>query len=454
MERRQIPGFYYDESRNKYFKITADHLATSSDVYTRSFVEKTAEDKKRSEHEARRKRARLQLVTRSKVLKNPFAAEAGLLREIHVSARIDCVHTWGKACARGFRKEYDFVYPRRSPSRRAPQVDCIEYDTATDNLIMAFTDRRRHWLTDYYIQSGPKVNRVRPSPDDGRTDSLFPSQLSSLTLTRDRMLVATTIGDAMPPSIYLCRLKEQNTTDATQRLTDHDVWEQLQSPMLGTTVWTSRANPERAEFAIGSSRGFGIGTVETSGLHFVQTQSDAQSLDWLNAHVLAVGHRNGAVKLYDTRSKGKVSRLRLPGPVTSLRGTGNETKLVACWNQGSMDMYDLRTASLPVKRKPPTEPVLEFDSEDPVSGRDQIDIKAELGLVVAAKTDGIDIYSLRNGERLRRLVVPTQSSPEDDPATINPATVNSAIGVKLIEDKRGCVRLLASRDNAIADFRW
>lgn len=43
---KEIPGFYYDEMRGKYFKIQPNHAATSGSKYTQSSVRREREYRK------------------------------------------------------------------------------------------------------------------------------------------------------------------------------------------------------------------------------------------------------------------------------------------------------------------------------------------------------------------------------------------------------------------------
>ena len=46
MPAPELPGFYYDEAKRKYFKIQANHLAPDSSKYSQRSVQREAEEKR------------------------------------------------------------------------------------------------------------------------------------------------------------------------------------------------------------------------------------------------------------------------------------------------------------------------------------------------------------------------------------------------------------------------
>ncbi|KAM0088785.1 hypothetical protein ACP6JD_007890 [Aspergillus fumigatus] len=78
---REIPGFYYDPDKKKYFKIQASHKAPAGAQYSKDAVKR-----KRVEHEVKRQR-KVQLTRRlakEKIRRSPFVRSPllGVEREI------------------------------------------------------------------------------------------------------------------------------------------------------------------------------------------------------------------------------------------------------------------------------------------------------------------------------------------------------------------------------------
>src|ERR1700761_8125853 len=82
MNRGNIPGFYYDEDKKKYFKIQANHLVPQYAKYSKGNVKReNRQSKKRKIDEKKRVKRYRQSVKPSPTLQHPVASGIGLLRE-------------------------------------------------------------------------------------------------------------------------------------------------------------------------------------------------------------------------------------------------------------------------------------------------------------------------------------------------------------------------------------
>ena len=84
MERGSIPGYYFDEEKKKYFKITANHVAPPKAKYSKSNVKREHREKKKrkveGEQEVKRHR---QTVRPSRILERSVSTGGiGLQREL------------------------------------------------------------------------------------------------------------------------------------------------------------------------------------------------------------------------------------------------------------------------------------------------------------------------------------------------------------------------------------
>jgi hypothetical protein len=83
MNGREVPGFYYDPEKQKYFKIQSSHLVPSGAKYSRSTVSHVRASELRETQRATDATLRREtLVQRSKVLQHASTAGVGLQREI------------------------------------------------------------------------------------------------------------------------------------------------------------------------------------------------------------------------------------------------------------------------------------------------------------------------------------------------------------------------------------
>ncbi|KAK3690810.1 hypothetical protein LTR37_018938 [Vermiconidia calcicola] len=82
MNGRNIPGYYYDEDKKKYFRIQANHLVPQSAKYAKGNVQLEERQAKKRKTENRRHEIRLkQTVKRSAILQHPIVGGTGLFRE-------------------------------------------------------------------------------------------------------------------------------------------------------------------------------------------------------------------------------------------------------------------------------------------------------------------------------------------------------------------------------------
>jgi hypothetical protein len=215
----------------------------------------------------------------------------------------------------------------------------------------------------------------------------------------------------------------------------------------------------------------------------METYSDVLSLEWLGRDTLVAGLRNSGILLHDRRVGVSVVRLRHSSSVVHLaRADESGTKLVACGVPSVMSMYDLRMVRevssqspdyfassmrsewkvpwLDRKRRkispqvtncPRSEPVFNFEYRNKTAIQIGFDVCRAWGLLAAAQDTGsIQLYSLRDGKKVKELFLPTVTSTETDPGAPNPRpTVVKCL--KLVDDHTG-LRILASCGGIIYQF--
>ncbi len=83
MNLGQIPGYYYDSEKKKYFKIQANHVAPVNAKHAASNVGREQRKAKKHKVEDRRREKQLQqTVHRSRVAHHPLLAGTSLTREV------------------------------------------------------------------------------------------------------------------------------------------------------------------------------------------------------------------------------------------------------------------------------------------------------------------------------------------------------------------------------------
>ncbi|CAN9269275.1 unnamed protein product [Alternaria alternata] len=74
--------------------------------------------------------------------------------------------------------------------------------------------------------------------------------------------------------------------------------------------------------------------------------SDVLALEWISYTTVALGCRNGNIRLYDTRSGGSSHVLTHPSPVSKLKRADDETRLICSGLQDTLFLYDIRAPRL------------------------------------------------------------------------------------------------------------
>jgi WD40 repeat protein len=74
--------------------------------------------------------------------------------------------------------------------------------------------------------------------------------------------------------------------------------------------------------------------------------SDLLALEWISYTTVALGCRDGTIRLYDTRSGGSSHVLTHPAPISKLRRADDETRLICSGLQDTLFLYDIRSPRL------------------------------------------------------------------------------------------------------------
>ena len=135
MPARNIPGFYFDESRRKYFKILPNHAAPQGYKYSQAALQKATEDEAaHTRLKACEERAIAQRIRRSKALTHPLCGGGGvgLGRESGVleGGRPATLGAWAQG-----------LYKRVLLKDTGTENSLFEYDDAANLYIVAHTVR-------------------------------------------------------------------------------------------------------------------------------------------------------------------------------------------------------------------------------------------------------------------------------------------------------------------------
>ncbi|CAO2648679.1 Nn.00g079460.m01.CDS01 [Neocucurbitaria sp. VM-36] len=364
MNGQAIPGFYFDPEKKKYFRIQGQVAARGSNLkYSLDNIRKE-ERKERLQKAAtaRDDRIRRQRVVRrhaSTLLQTEVERELGFRRRSFYMQNL-----WPDACIAGV-------------SKRPKQI----LDKPHDASIRYF-DRDPISKTMYAVHGENRVKRRRihtengpplPRHDDPEAAEYFnpwplnsysfepwdeltrtTSTVSSLSyLPATGALATTTYGSDRPPVVYLSD-PERDGPYVGQQFT----------PKGCTAIWGAAARPtsfspspglansvaatHTEHLAVAASNSMLIFTRSPTGTWDSQTavrylNSDILALDWISYTTIALGCRDGKIRLHDTRSGGSSHILTHPYPISKLKRADNDTRLICSGLQDSLFLYDIRS---------------------------------------------------------------------------------------------------------------
>ncbi|KAI4706408.1 hypothetical protein J4E89_008823 [Alternaria sp. Ai002NY15] len=75
-------------------------------------------------------------------------------------------------------------------------------------------------------------------------------------------------------------------------------------------------------------------------------ESDLLALEWISYTTVALGCRDGTIRLYDTRSGGSSHVLTHPAPISKLKRADDETRLICSGLNDTLFLYDIRAPRL------------------------------------------------------------------------------------------------------------
>ncbi|OJZ92488.1 hypothetical protein ASPFODRAFT_262558 [Aspergillus luchuensis CBS 106.47] len=418
---REIPGFYYDPEKKKYFKIQANHKATPGSQYTQDTVKRKRVDQEKRQRKIHlTKRATKEKIKRASFLSNPLL---GVQREIGSELVSSSIR----------QEQRSVIYASQLRRNQLHQFEPWPDEYTIKHVL-------RNKRSGILIASGHRggessVSVCFPDCDQdkwtyNRTMErvLFkePYRLSSVSLSHTGYLLATMDSGPAGDSFLAPRMLPDPDEGGDYR------WPtSFYHPIrlrTSSSLWCSSACPtgEMPLFAVGTSDG--LYTLEGFGSYWALSKKSfpndiltgkpilhrrvdsshaiVTSVEWLSSDVIAAGLKDSAIFLHDLRSGGSATRLQHPHAVTKMRRVDPYRIVVAGIN--SLQMYDIRYPANGLQRNPQpnkkhhtsTKPYLTFADYSP-EGIPDFDISLELGLLASASDERkIQLFSLRTGSQV------------------------------------------------------
>ncbi|KAL4763534.1 uncharacterized protein BDW70DRAFT_13786 [Aspergillus foveolatus] len=422
---REIPGFYYDPEKKKYFAIQANHKSAPGSQYSQDVVKR-----KRADEEKRQRKARLvqryekETIKRATCLQHPLIQAQREVGALPVSRLVE-------------QEQRGLAYASQFQRKQLHQFEPWPDQYTIKHVV-------RNSRSGILIASGHRggessVSVCFPDCDQetwtyNRTMErlLFKEQyrLSSLSLSHTGYLLATMDSGPNGDSFLAPRMLPDPDEGGDYR------WPPFFSHPIRihttSSLWCSAPSPtgDIPRFAVGTSDG--LYTLEGFGSYWTlskkpfpndklsgnpkKRRTDSShalitAVEWLSSDVIAAGLKDSTIFLHDVRSGGSATRLQNPHAVTKIRKLDPYRIVVAGIN--SLQMYDIRYPPNNLQRNPnpnknhhtSTRPYLTFSTNYPeVNITPDFDISPELGLLASASpTDRdrtVQLYSLRTGEQV------------------------------------------------------
>lgn len=245
------------------------------------------------------------------------------------------------------------------------------------------------------------------------------SPISSLNiLPASGAMVVTTFGSDRPPVIYLTDPERDGPFVGEQFTPRHcpTVWTSSPMPTFSVEEMGSIPATNTELIAVGASKDLQLYSRPPSGTWDCNTalksESDVLALEWLSPTTISIGHRDGKIVLYDTRSQGSTHILSHPTPISNLRRADDFTRIVCAGICNTLTVYDMRKAQAcppQKKRRMMSLPfqsssafITRFDYKNNDTSDLGMDVHPHLGLVAAADEDNnLNIWNLYTAERIR-----------------------------------------------------
>ncbi|KAJ5143736.1 uncharacterized protein N7515_002523 [Penicillium bovifimosum] len=412
---REIPGFYYDEDKKKYFKIEANHAAAPNAQYSQQSVKRRRIEKETREKTAQsQQRIAKETVRKATSLRHPLVnlqREMGILgfsstarQEQRARIQASQLHRTDLHRFEPWPNTYGISHVLRNP--RSGTLIASTARGAESSVSVCFPDiEGSQWTYDQTMER-----------------MLFrePYWIGSMSLSQTGYLLAT-MNNGPQGDTFL----------SVHRLPEPDeggnyVWPICLSVLhpiriradYKMSLWSSAAQPSGSSthFAIGTSEG--LHTLEATdnswvlykkpynggteldngkGSKYRKHKKSVHAVEWLSPTVIAAGQKSCRIFLHDLRSAGSVTRLRHNDSVMDMKCM-DEHRLVAA-GPSSLRMYDLRFAPT-ASAYSPTPPYLPFpDYSSPPSPN--FDLSPELGLLANPTQDcQVQIFSLQTGRQV------------------------------------------------------
>ena len=354
----ELPGFYYDREKGKYFKVIKGHQSTGAGYTSEKAAQKDSDLQQHARTALDHGR-----INQSLGFRHPLHGDLGLHRELgSFEGRRSHALAWAAGLA--VRDSYSMY---GLPGEAYDELDRFIYDGTISALIA-----KAGYMTIFPRSDSDAIY-------SGRIRACWPESISSMSLSPSRVLLVTSFaGGERPSQAFIHFLKQPDEfRESYKRLhglrldavrgenygsRDHAV--ELEDPNKapiqfsmkgGREILASAARPQS------STASFVIAT--TDGIYFLSCDNEnhlssgpkmtkdprprdkCRAVDWLSENVAISGSMGGKIRLWDQRVKDGVDRVAMDHGIAHCRRmTAN--KIVVAGFSDELKSYDLRYTKL------------------------------------------------------------------------------------------------------------
>lgn len=417
MNRAWIPGFYFDEEKQKYFKIQANHLVPQGAKYSKGNVKQEIRKAKKQKVDDRKQTKLYQhTVKRSEILQHAITGGAGLHREQGTHSGLANLDKRDAALTSQFRPKATRVQLPGSSTCPEIHITSATYIPSTKQMVTA-SSHAHTGVSALHVCSWdwdvPKLEMPH-----GCGFAAFHSSITSVSVAMNRdapRVVACSRQDASTGQIFNSPVPSP-TSEPTYPYQQPGVYFSVKCGVDNRLITSIHQHT-------------GITAISTAKRIYIMNEDAAMSnslhhpndeyrvgVDWLDYNTVAYeanspDSSSHHVQLWDVRTaKGVVSRFRVRNRITGLlnpcQASANGHQLLASTNH-HINLYDTRVPH-PLHKE--DSPLLLFPH---VHQGPELEFTTDGGNLMAAvdRDNVVHVFSTRSGRKMDSLVA-SSSKPQ------------------------------------------
>lgn len=372
----EVPGYYFDAEKNRYFKIQANHIAPSGSKYSRGAVNAEKVIEKRQHHEeALRRSKEAATVTRSAMLYHPLLSFDRRLGDRRRAAAASIAEYYATSLDDG-KDVFNQVPPPNWPFDGSNQGNprtgsgqfAIEESTGTMFADISIHERHEACQLMACHRSGnfsAEESILRQSADwpvcstsgNSYRGRLYHNQCQTLIGVYSVKHIAA-LGSQRVLWVEERHWRTPNVTHlATSAYSGAGSLSQLgvtvDMSWAGGFIRDVAAMPDHHIAALGTDKGLSlVDSARWRILSHIKLGSEQMATRFKDEHILMTGARSGKLRLTDTRLSGQhrptVLRLQHSCAISGIRPLSDGNRVLVN-GLADMKIYDLRFAPEPTK---------------------------------------------------------------------------------------------------------